>query len=77
MFVTYNAFSNRRFEAPRWIANEKVVGSNPIARSTSHRSIPVTWVTVYTGHMGYRTLGPKGLSKGSSLLPSRSKNPKS
>jgi hypothetical protein len=36
------------------------------------RSIPDTWVTVYSGDMG-NTFGPKGFSIGSSLHVSRSK----
>jgi hypothetical protein len=30
----------------------KVAGSNPAGVATSFRSIPTTWVTVYSGHMG-------------------------
>ena len=30
----------------------EVVGSNPVGRANDLRSIPTTWVTVDTGHMG-------------------------
>lgn len=43
-----------------------VTGSNPVGIASIFRSIPDTWVTVYTGDMG-TTFGPKGLSSGSSL----------
>ena len=38
----------------------KVRGSNPLGRATSVRSIPDTWVTVYSGDMG-NSFGPKGV----------------
>src|SRR5579872_6840981 len=44
----------------------RIGGSNPSLSATSERSVPDTWVTVYSGDMG-NTFGPKGFSIGSSL----------
>src|ERR1700731_1447037 len=44
----------------------RIVGSNPTPSASVFRSVPDTWVTVYTGDIG-NTFGPKGLSSGSSL----------
>ena len=41
-----------------------VAGSNPVIPTNSLRSIPVTWVTDYSGDMG-NTVGPNGFSIGS------------
>jgi hypothetical protein len=41
--------------------NPRVGGSIPPLATTSNWSIPDTWVTVYTEHMG-DTLAPKGFS---------------
>jgi hypothetical protein len=30
----------------------EVTGSNPVGRATCERSVPDTWVTVYSGDMG-------------------------
>ena len=57
------------------------VGSNPIVHPIFSGSIPDTWVTLYTGDIGYTfeftTFGPKGFSSGSNFLESSSKYPKS
>src|SRR5438067_4629731 len=41
-------------------------GSNPSPSAKCDGSIPVTWVTVHSEHIG-NTFGPNGLSTGSSL----------
>ena len=41
------------------IRNRAVVGSNPTGGSCPSGSIPDTWVTVYSEHIG-NTFGPKG-----------------
>jgi hypothetical protein len=45
-------------------------------KGTQKRSVPDTWVTVYTEDMG-NTFGPKGFATGSSLQVSSSKYPRS
>lgn len=49
-----------------------VVGSNPAIPTNKNGSIPVTWVTVYSEHIG-NTFGPNGLSIGSTRMVSSSK----
>src|SRR5207249_9042796 len=56
--------------------NPLVGGSNPPRPTNLVRSIPDTWVTVYTGDMG-NTFAAKGFSALSSRAVSWSKNPKS
>jgi hypothetical protein len=41
----------------------RIVGSNPTPSASSHRSVPDTWVAVYSRDMG-NTFGPKGLAIG-------------
>jgi hypothetical protein len=36
----------------RSVRDREVAGSNPVAPTTSHRSIPGTWVTLHSGHAG-------------------------
>ena len=43
-----------------------VAGSNPVIPTNLRWSIPVTWVTVYSGDIG-NTFDPKGFWIGSSL----------
>ena len=52
--------------------NLRVLGSIPRRFTSSSGSIPVTWVAVYSGHIG-NTFGPNGFSIGSSLQVSSSK----
>src|SRR5205823_6434615 len=52
--------------------NRMVAGSNPARGATPDRSVPDTWVTVYTEDIG-NTFGPKGFARGSSLQVSSSK----
>lgn len=40
-------------------------------------SVPETWVTLYTGDMGYTMFGANGYGNGSNLLLVSSKYPKS
>ena len=54
----------------------RIGGSNPPLSATSRRSVPDTWVTVYTGDIG-NTLAPKGLLMGSNRELIVSKNPRS
>src|SRR5437867_3131905 len=58
------------------VRDRGVGGSNPPAGSQEGRSIPVTWVSVYSEHIG-NTFEPKGFSIGSSRHSSSSKYPKS
>src|SRR4051812_44997092 len=51
-------------------------GSNPAPATNITWSIPVTWVTVHSEHIG-NTFGPNGFSIGSSRHVSSSKYPKS
>src|SRR5687768_16667367 len=53
-----------------------VSGSNPLAPTILRGSIPVTWVTDYSGDMG-NTDGPNGFSIGSRRQVSSSKYPRS
>ena len=50
----------------------EVTGSIPVWSTNSFWYIPVTWVTVYSEHIG-NTFGPKGFAIGSSLPTSSSK----
>jgi hypothetical protein len=50
-----------------------VAGSNPVAPTKIRRSIPGTWVTVYSAEDIGNTFGPKGFSIGSRRQVSRSK----
>ena len=56
----------------RWAHNPKVAGSNPAPATISFWSIPDTWVTVHSDHIG-NTFGPNGFSIGSSRHVSSSK----
>ena len=55
---------------------EKAFGLKRGFLHESKRSIPDTWVTVYSGDIG-NTFNLKGSSTGSILLPSLSKYPRS
>src|SRR5262245_46884614 len=61
---------------PDEICKTSIPGSNPGGASKLLGSIPVTWVTDYSGDMG-NTDGPNGLSIGSSRQVSSSKYPRS
>ena len=56
----------------RLLWEQEVLGSNPGAPTTSTRSIPGTWVTVYSGDIG-NTFGLNGFSIGSRRHVSSSK----
>ena len=58
------------------VRDRGVGGSNPLAPTKFHWSIPVTWVTVHSGDIG-NTFEPKGFWIGSSLHVSSSKYPRS
>jgi hypothetical protein len=64
------------WEGADFIRDVGVGGSNPLTPTNNLRSIPITWVTVYSGDMG-DTLAAKGFSALSILHVSWSKNPKS
>ncbi len=50
----------------------EVTGSTPVWSTNLRWYVPVTWVTVYTEHIG-NTFGPKGLAIGSTRSASSSK----
>jgi hypothetical protein len=58
------------------IRNDGVGGSNPSCGTSLIGSIPETWVTDYSGHIG-NTFGPKGFASDLSPQVSSSKFPKS
>jgi hypothetical protein len=58
-------------KAGRFRTNRRMVPTTPSADRA--RSIPVTWVTVYSAEHTGNTFGPKGFSIGSSLQVSSSK----